>query len=62
MVYEHKILDTFVLPWKRENRSLSTNEITEQKLNNFATEGWEVVSSINEFKFLLRRPIRSGAL
>ena len=61
MVYEHKIVETFIPSWKRE-KNLSLADSSMQQLNNLALEGWEVLSAISEFKFLLRRPTNSGTL
>jgi len=59
MIYEHKIIETFVPFWKRD-KEVSLKDASMQILNDFSSQGWEVVSCINEFKFLLRRSIRSG--
>jgi hypothetical protein len=61
MVYEHKIVETFVPFWKRE-KEISLADASMQQLNKLSSEGWEVLSVISEFKFLLRRPINSGAV
>lgn len=61
MIYEHKIVETFVPFWKRPPE-ISLTDASMEQLNNYALDGWEVASAIKEFKFLLRRPIKEKTL
>ncbi len=57
MTYEHKILDTFSLPWARPVKNMSLLDYGVECLNQASKEGWELVAAATEFKFVLRRPI-----
>jgi len=61
MSYEHKIVETFVPFWKRD-KNLSLTDASGQMLNELSLEGWEVVSAMSEWKFLLRRAINKGTV